>query len=117
MQRHVVSDVRPLAVTGPPPVRQVPDPNLLRGEQVVEDAGEPSRSTSVRRRVYAADGKLLDDTVFYSSYRSEPELVRVGPAPKPTPKPKPRPKQKPATTTTTTTTTTATKATQTTPQP
>jgi vancomycin resistance protein YoaR len=110
MQRHVVSDVRPLAVTGPPPVRQVPDPNLLRGDQVVEDAGDPSRSTSVRRRVYAADGKLLDDTVFYSSYRAEPKIVAVGTKPNPAAKPKqqPKKKKKKATTTTTSTTTSTT---------
>ena len=117
MHRRVVTDTRPLVETAPAPVNQTIDRSLPAGARVVDDSGAPARSTSVRRRVYSASGKLLDDTVFYSSYRSEPELVRVGPAPKPTPKPKPRPKQKPATTTTTTTTTTATKATQTTPQP
>jgi hypothetical protein len=72
----------------------------------VDSSGEPSRSTSVRRRVYSADGKLLYDTVFYSSYRAEPRIVRVGEKPKPA-KPKKKSKEpKTATTNTTTTTTT-----------
>jgi hypothetical protein len=33
----------------------------------------------VTRDVYAADGSLLDHDVFYSSYRAEPKLVRIGP--------------------------------------
>jgi hypothetical protein len=46
--------------------------------------------------VYSASGKLLYDTVFYSSYVGEPTVIRVGP------------KQPKTTTTTTTTTTTST---------
>jgi vancomycin resistance protein YoaR len=110
--RKVVSDVRPLIDTGPPPVKRVPDPSLTPGEQVVQDSGQPSRSTSVRRRVYSASGKLLHDTVFYSSYRAEPRVVLVGPAKPAAPsKPKPTSKSKkptPTTTTTTTSTTTTT---------
>jgi vancomycin resistance protein YoaR len=119
VHRRVVSDVAPLVETDPPPVREVPNADLVQGERVVEDSGEPSRTTNVRRRVYSADGKLLGDTVFYSSYRSEPEIVEVGTKPKPRPpKPKPPPKKKPATTTSTTTsTTTTTTKTTTTPQP
>jgi uncharacterized protein YabE (DUF348 family) len=97
--------VRPLVETGPPPVRRVPDPALLKGQRVVEDFGQPSRSTSVRRLVYAADGKLLSDTTFYSSYRAEPKIVGVGTKPNPA-KPKSRPKKKKTTTTTTTSTST-----------
>jgi hypothetical protein len=84
----------------------------LQGERVVDDSGEPSRTTSVRRQVYSPSGKLLYDTVFYSSYRAEPEIVEVGTKPRPA-KPKPPPKKKPATTTTTTSTTTATATTTT----
>ncbi|MFY9580584.1 MAG: VanW family protein [Gaiellaceae bacterium] len=108
MNRRVVSDVGPLKVTGPPPVKRVVDPSLAPGEKVVDVAGEPSRSTSVRRRVYSADGKLLYDTVFYSSYRAEPATVRVGKKPKPTPATTPKKKQPKTATTTTTTTTTPT---------
>jgi vancomycin resistance protein YoaR len=122
VHRRVVSDVAPLVETGPPPVQQVPNADLTQGQRVVDDSGEPSRTTSVRRRVYAADGKLLYDTTFYSSYRAQPEIVEVGTKPrppKPKPKPKPQPKKKPPTTTSTTTTTSATTTskTTTTPQP
>jgi vancomycin resistance protein YoaR len=113
VHRHVVSDVRPLVETAPPPVRQVPNADLAQGEHVVESSGEPSRSTSVRRRVYAGDGKLLDDTVFYSTYRAEPEILEVGTKPLP-PKPKPQPKKKKTTTTSTTTSTTSTTTSKTT---
>ena len=58
-------------------------------------------STSVTRDVYEPDGKLLYHDTWYSSYRAEPKLVRLGP-----PKEKPKKKQPPATTTTQQTTTT-----------
>jgi vancomycin resistance protein YoaR len=109
--RRVVSDVAPLRVTGPPPVHRVPDPTLAAGEKVVEDSGEPSRATSVRRRVYDAGGKLLSDKVFYSSYRAEPEIVRVGTHAQPKPHKKKKPKPA-ATVTTTTTRSTPTTTTQ-----
>jgi vancomycin resistance protein YoaR len=108
--RRVVSDVAPLKVTGAPPVKRVVDTTLAPGEHVVDSSGEPSRSTSVRRRVYSADGKLLHDSVFYSSYSAEPAIVRVATKPA---RNQSKPKQKqpktvpttPAPTTTTTTTT------------
>jgi vancomycin resistance protein YoaR len=76
--RRVETETAPLRVTGGPPVTKVKDPTLPAGEQVVEESGEPSRATSVRRRVYAADGKLLYDDTWYSSYRGEKRVVRVG---------------------------------------
>ena len=56
-------------------------------------------STRVRVRFHDTDaqGKLLEDNVFYSSYRASPKLVRVGPKPKKA-KPaatKPQPKTRP----------------------
>jgi hypothetical protein len=54
----------------------------------------------VRRLVYDADGKLLHDTTFYSSYRGEPTIVLVGK--------KQRPDQSQTGTTSTTSTTTTT---------
>jgi vancomycin resistance protein YoaR len=112
--RHVVSDVSPLVVTGPIPTKTVADPTLFKGERVTEETGEPPRKTSVRRRVYDANGKLLYDTTFYSSYRGEPTVVRAGT--------KPRPGGENGTTTTTSTTTTktspkTTSTTSTTPRP
>ncbi|MBD0330759.1 MAG: VanW family protein [Thermoleophilia bacterium] len=98
--RRVVSDTAPLLETAAAPVRRVRDPSLAAGETVVEDSGEPARSTSVRRRVYDAAGKLLSDTTWSSYYRSEPAVIRVGTK-------NPKPKTTTATTTTTTTTSTA----------
>ena len=53
-------------------------------------------------------GKLLYDTVFYSSYSAEPAVVRVGKKPKPWPANPKKKQPKTATTTTTTATTTTT---------
>jgi hypothetical protein len=100
----VVTRARPLVDTGQPLVKHQPDPNLTQGRTVVVDGGEPSRSTSVRRLVYHGQKLLYDDT-WYSSYRSQPELVLVGTKPKPAPAKK---KKKPPPTTTSTTTTTTT---------
>lgn len=108
--RKVVSEAAPLQINGPPPLKRILDPNLAVGTKVVEDTGQSSSSTHVRRRVYKADGKLLHDNTWYSSYRSSPKIVRVGTK---TAK-KNKGKSKTDTTTTTTTTTTATTTTTTT---
>ncbi len=88
LHRRVVSETRPLVETGAPPLQRVPDPELYVGTTVVEESGEPSRSTSVRRRVYTRGGALLYDNTWYSSYRGEPRVVEVGTKPKPKPQPK-----------------------------
>jgi vancomycin resistance protein YoaR len=77
--RRVVTETAPLRVTGPPHVKRTLDKSLKPGEKVVEDPGVPAQATSVRRRVYAPDGKLLYDSVWYSSYKWEPKLIRFGP--------------------------------------
>ena len=94
--RRVVSETGELKVTGPPGVKRVPDPSMWYGTQVTEESGEPSRSTSVVRRVYSRGGKLLSTNTWFSSYRSEPEVVRYGtkPRPKEPPPPPPKPKKK-----------------------
>ena len=94
---------------GPVPTKKVPDPTLLVGQKVVDSTGEPPRTTSVRRIVYDVAGKVLHDTIFYSSYRGEPTVIRVGT--------KPRPQTDTATTTTTTTTTTTATTATTTKKP
>jgi len=66
----------------------------------VDDFGAPAQTTSVERKVYAPDGKLVSDATWYSSYRAEPKIVRIGPK-------KTAPKKEPKTTTTTSTTETA----------
>jgi vancomycin resistance protein YoaR len=96
--RKVETFPQPLSVVSPPPVEKTVDATLDPGQVVVDDPGVPAQSTSVERKVYAPDGRLLSDQSWYSSYRAEPKIVRVGPkAPK---------KKKPPVTTTTTTTTT-----------
>lgn len=112
VHRRVVSETAPLVVTGPAPTKRVSDPTMFVGEKVVEETGEPSRSTSVRRRVYDSKGKLLYDTTFYSSYRGEATVLRVGTKAMPktdtteTTTTPTKPKPKPGTTTSTPTTTT-----------
>lgn len=110
VHRRVVSETSPLVVTGPAPIKRIKDPSLLVGQTVVEEPGSSALKTSNQRKVYDADGKLLFDTTFYSSYRGEVRVIRVGT--------KPRPKAETDTTTTgTTTTTTTKKTTTTTPRP
>jgi vancomycin resistance protein YoaR len=85
LHRRVESVTRPLVDTGPPPLKRVPDPSLYAGSTVVEESGEPSRSTSVERKVYTASGALLYDNTWYSSYRGEARVVDVGTKPRPVP--------------------------------
>jgi len=86
--RRVVSETAPLRVTAPPPVQRKFDASLAPGARIVEDPGSPALATSVRREVYDSSGKLLSDATWYSSYRSTPKIVLVGPK-KPKSKPKP----------------------------
>jgi vancomycin resistance protein YoaR len=106
VHRRVVSETAPLVVTGPPPVRKIKDPSLFVGQTVVDASGSSSLKTSNKRTVYDASGKVLSDTTFYSSYRGEMRVIRVGT--------KPRPNDQTGTTTTDTTTTATTTATTTT---
>jgi vancomycin resistance protein YoaR len=84
VNREVVSEASPLRDVAPPPVKRIPDPHLYIGEQVVEEYGSPSRAVSVRRLVYDRRGRLLSDNTWYSSYVSEPKVVRVGIKERPT---------------------------------
>jgi vancomycin resistance protein YoaR len=101
--RKVETTAAPLRVVSQPLVEKTVDATLEPGSTVVDESGVPAQATSVERKVYSPSGKLLSDSTWYSSYRSEPRVIRVGPA-----KPKLPPKAKKKTTTTTTTTTTAT---------
>jgi vancomycin resistance protein YoaR len=103
--RRVESVTAPLRVISPPPVQKTIDATLKPGETVVDDSGVPAQATSVERKVFASDGKLLSDATWYSSYRAEPRIVRVGPK-STTPAKKPKAKKQATTTTTTTTATT-----------
>ena len=96
--RRVESESSPLVETGEPKVKRIPDPNLLVGQTALEESGQPSRSTSVRRRVFDSGGKLMYDHTWYSAYSSEPRVIRYGtkePPPKPPPPPPPPKKKNP----------------------
>jgi vancomycin resistance protein YoaR len=83
LHRRVESETRPLVTTGGAPVKRISDPNLYVGLTVVDESGSPSSSTSVRRKVYSSAGALLYDNTWYSSYRGETRVVRVGTKPRP----------------------------------
>ena len=89
--RIVESETAPLEETGEASVKRTPDPSMWTGVQVVEDDGEPSRTTSVTRRVYNANHRLLSETTWTSWYRSEPTVIRYGTKPRPKPEPPPPP--------------------------
>jgi vancomycin resistance protein YoaR len=89
--RRVETAAQPLRVVAPPAIKRVPDPSLEKGTSEVDEYGQPARSTSVSRKVYGADGAVLHEDTWYSSYSSEPKVVRVGTKPKPKPKAKPKP--------------------------
>jgi vancomycin resistance protein YoaR len=93
VHRRVESIAQPLRYVSAPPVQKTVDATLKPGQVVVDDPGVPAQSTSVERKVYSSDGKLLSDATWYSSYRAEPKIVRVGPK-------KVKAKKKPAATTT-----------------
>ncbi len=107
--RKVESEATPLVTTGKPPVKSTKDPTLFVGEKVVDEPGSSSLATSVRRKVYDTGGKLLYDNTWYSSYRGEYQLVRIGTKPKPDKK---KTGTKPGTTTGAVTTTTTPTTTQ-----
>jgi vancomycin resistance protein YoaR len=98
--RRVTSTTAPLVSHGAPPVKKTIDPSLKPGETVVDYDGVPAMSTSVTRDVYEPNGKLLYHDTWYSSYRADPKLVRIGP------KAKKKPATKKQTQTQTTTQTT-----------
>jgi vancomycin resistance protein YoaR len=83
--RKVVSEVAPLRVTGAVPVKTIKDPTLPKGKKVIDHTGSTPLSTSVTRRVYDENGKLLYENTWYSSYVGDKQIVRVGTKPKPKP--------------------------------
>ncbi len=86
--RRVETTAAPLRVVSPPPVEKTVDATLQPGATVVDDSGVPAQATSVERKVYSPNGTLLSDSTWYSSYRSEPRVIRVGPAKPKVTKPK-----------------------------
>jgi vancomycin resistance protein YoaR len=92
--RRVETTTAPLRVVSPAPIQKTVDATLNPGDVVVDDYGAPAQATSVERKVYDASGKLLSDATWYSGYRSQPKIIRVGPK-------KRKPTKKPAVTVTT----------------
>ena len=85
VDRRVEFETSPLKTSGTIPIKEVPDDTMFVGEKWVEDGGEPARTVSVRRIVYDANGKLMYDTTWASSYLAEPKIVHVGTKPLPEP--------------------------------
>jgi len=94
--RRVVSEAGELQVVAEPKVEKVLDPTLFKGEEIVEELGEPMRAVAVRRVVYE-DGNVLYDEIWRTTYRSQPKVLRVGTLPVPeTDKPPAPPEVPPA---------------------
>ena len=92
-ERRIESGEGTIRIAGPPPIRRVRDPALLKGKTRVEEEGSPARATSVTRTVYDEDGKVLHDETWNTSYRGEYRIIRVGTKPPPKPvEPAPKPK-------------------------
>ena len=89
--RRVETVEQPLRIVGAPKIKRIPDPTMEKGTSEVDEYGQPARATSVSRTVYDAGGAVLHEDTWYSTYRSEPKVVRVGTKPKPEPKAKPKP--------------------------
>jgi vancomycin resistance protein YoaR len=89
--RRVETETAPLVTEGKVPWKRIDDDSLYKGEKVVEQYGTPPRSTSVRRRVFAPDGKLMYDTTWHSYYVGEPTVVRIGTKQRPKKPPKATP--------------------------
>ena len=71
--RRVETTAAPLRVVAPPPVEKTVDATLEPGSTVVDDRACPRRRPRSSAKVYAPSGKLLSDSTWYSSYRSEPK--------------------------------------------
>src|SRR4029453_12722092 len=94
--RRVESEGGDLVVTGPTPVKRVSDPSLFVGETSLQESGSPSRSTSVRRKVFSPEGKLLYEDKWSAFYRGEYQVIHVGTKQRPKPPPTPPKKNKKA---------------------
>ncbi len=77
-RRRVESSATSLEITGKAPVERIQDPTLPKGQRVVEEEGAPSSRTTASREVYSADGELLHDETWATSYESQDRVVRVG---------------------------------------
>ena len=60
------------------PVEERVDPNLPPGERVIEAAGRDGRRVAIHQTVYE-DGVVVARRTLYATYRTSPEVWRVGP--------------------------------------
>jgi len=91
-RRRVESSEGMRSVTGSAPVKRVKDRTIPVGKTVVEAEGSLPSTTSVTRTIYDADGKLIDEETWNTSYKGETRIVRVGTKPKAPKKPADMPK-------------------------
>jgi vancomycin resistance protein YoaR len=84
--RRVESSSGTMEVTGKAPVERVKDPTLPKGKTVVEAPGTAPSRTSVTRTVYAADGSVVREETWNTSYKGETRVIRVGTKEKAPPK-------------------------------
>jgi vancomycin resistance protein YoaR len=77
-KRRVESSAGTIETTGSPPMERVKDPTLAKGKTVVESSGSSPSRTVVTRKVYGADGTLLHDETWTTSYKGETRVIRVG---------------------------------------
>jgi vancomycin resistance protein YoaR len=89
--RRVESSSGTMEVTGKAPVERVKDPTLPKGKTVVEAPGTAPSRTSVTRTVYAADGSVVREETWNTSYKGETRVIRVGTKEKAPPKKDPKP--------------------------
>ena len=96
-RRRIESSAGTMTITGSAPVERVKDPTLPKGKTVVEEEGSSPSRTSVTRTIYGADGELIREETWNTSYKGETRIVRVGAKPKAPPPPAKAPKdeQKP----------------------
>jgi vancomycin resistance protein YoaR len=76
--RRVESSPGTFTVTGRAPIKRVKDPTLAKGKTVVEEKGSAPSRTSVTRTVYDANGDVIHDETWTTSYRGEKRIVRIG---------------------------------------
>jgi vancomycin resistance protein YoaR len=88
-ERRVVSEPSPLRTTTAPPVKRIDDPTLEQGTTKLDDPGTSGYATSVKRTIYAADGDVIREETWNTSYRGEYKVILVGTKPKPKAPPKP----------------------------
>lgn len=88
--RRIESSATALQTTGRVHVERIEDPKLPKGEQVVEAEGSAPSRTTATRAIYTADGELIREETWSTSYEGEDRIVRIGTkvVSKPTPKQK-----------------------------